>query len=136
MKEREKQDTLAAIMEGMNIQWQKERAKTQATLGEFIEKLSGMPPEKEIDGLGVPHSYRGYYCDLAFEGVDGKKTVADTLEMLRGCLGKKFTGYKGGDFWMTERTPIWGADHGCCGDRIVDINADKGSIVLSPDDSF
>ena len=33
-------------------------------------------------------------------------TVAALLEILRGAVGKTFEGWKGGDFLMSEKTPL------------------------------
>ncbi len=37
------------------------------TLEELINRLKELPPDLRMDGLCNPHSYRGYYCELAFE---------------------------------------------------------------------
>ena len=51
--------------------------------------------------VGNPHSYRGYYADLAFEPTSEGITVAELLKDLReNILNQKLEGYKGGDFVM------------------------------------
>ena len=128
------ENALQAMVDGMSAQRQKERAKTQMTLGGLIEMLESMPAKIKMDGLDHPHSYRGYYSDLAFEKVEKKRTVKDTLEMVRGCLGERFQGWKGGDFYMNKGTPIFVAFEGSCGDRIIDIDVKTGKITVAPDD--
>ena len=96
---------LQAYIDGLSMQFQRERSASQMTLGKLIERLKEMPEEKLIDGIEYPHSYRGYYSDLAFERASNEKeTVADVLEMCCGCMGKMFEGYKG-DYrdWETDR---------------------------------
>ena len=58
---------LQAMLNGMSAQWQRERAETQMTLGKMIDILETMDANTQIDGIDHPHSYRGYYDDLAFE---------------------------------------------------------------------
>ena len=129
-----RENALQAMVDGMSAQWQKERAATQMTLGGFIEKLESMPAKMKIDGLDNPHSYRGYYSDLAFEKAEKKRTVKETLKMARECLGEMFEGYKGGEFYMNKGTPIFRAFYGICGDRIMDIDTETGEITLAKDD--
>lgn len=60
------------------------------------------------------HSYRGYYDHLAFDfSLGGQpKTVKKFLEECREADGDHFTGYKGGDFRMDRKTPVWVSQHG------------------------
>lgn len=124
---------MQALMDGMNAQWQRERAATQMTLGKMIEVLGGLPSDALIDGIGNAHSYRGYYSDLAFEKVTGKITVADALTMCRAAMGEVFTGYKGGKFQMGKLTPLWVADYGCGGVKLMGISAD-GTLDTEDDE--
>jgi hypothetical protein len=123
---------LQALVDGMSAQWQRERAETQMTLGKMIEKLEAMPPEKEISGLGYLNSYRGYYSDLAFEPTDSSETVKELLERCKAAMGQVYTGYKGGDYVMGALTPIWVADYGCCGDKLMAIR-DDGTLETAHD---
>ena len=126
-------NNMQALMDGMSAQWQSERAETQMTLGGMITTLEAMPKEAEIQGISEPDSYRGYYSDLAFKATEGKIKVADALEMCRAAMGKVFTGYKGGDYMMGELTPLWLADYGCCGKKIMAIG-DNGVLETEEDD--
>jgi len=124
---------LQAMVDGMNAQWQKERATSQMTLGKLIAMLESMPADKEIFGLSNPHSYRGYYCDLAFERQAGEVKAGDLLTECRAAMGKVFEGYKGGDFIMGESTPVWVAQYGDCGKRLMALNPD-GTIETAEDE--
>ena len=117
----------------MAKEWQNERANTQMTLGELIIKLESIDKKIEIEGIGEPHSYRGYYEDLAFEKTNSKITVGELLNIAKECLNQTFTGYKGGDFTMTKTTPIWISNYGCCGVKIIDIDND-GCWIIKNDD--
>lgn len=123
---------IQALVNQMNAEAQQERSGTQLTLGGLIERLEAMPQDAKVIGFGEPHSYRGYYCDLAFEKTAEKRTVAEVLYEVRGCMGQKFEGYKGGDFWMTGNTPVWLADYGRCGLKIMAI-ADDGTLSTVED---
>jgi hypothetical protein len=124
---------MQALIKGMNAQWQRERAETQMTLGKMIAALEKMPADAMIDGIRHPHSYRGYYSDLAFERAKGKTSVADALAMCKGAMGQDFTGYKGGDYVMGALTPLWMAYYGSTGDKIMDILPD-GIIETAEDE--
>lgn len=120
-----------ALVDGMSAKWMKERARTQMTLGALIERLESLPADLLI-GLGDPHSYRGYYSDMAFEEVT-PQPVFTLLADCKDAMGKSFTGYKGGDFYMHAGVPLWVADYGCCGLKLMAIN-DDGSLVTAEDD--
>lgn len=122
-----------AMLDGLSAQMQRERSTTQFTLGNLIAALEAMPLSAMIDGIKSPHSYRGYYCDLAFEPSESRTQVATALVMCREAMGQVFEGYKGGDYMMGATTPLWIALYGCCGKKIVGITAD-GAIETTEDD--
>jgi len=126
-------NNLQALVDGMSAQWCRERADTQMTLGKMIAVLEAMPKETLINGVGPLHSYRGYYCDLAFEPDATKVSASGVLAMCKSAMGKVFQGYKGGDFVMGELTPLWVASYGCCGKKILAIGND-GTLQLGDDD--
>src|SRR5881398_1123650 len=96
----------------------------QFSLGELITELESHDPETPVRlGISEPHSYRGYYDDLAFETVGGS-TVGAMLEVARSALNRIYFGYKGGEFTMTEGTPVWLASYGCTGESL-------GKVMLS-----
>jgi len=124
---------MQAYLDGMSAQWQRERAATQLTLGKLIATLEAMPPDAEVAGLVSAHSYRGYYSDLAFKLDSKRRPAADLLKECRAAMGQVFEGYKGGDFVMGALTPLWVANYGSCGDKLMAINPD-GTITTAKDD--
>lgn len=121
---------LQAMLDGASAQWQKRRSQTQMTLGKLIETLKSLDPERRIVGLGDPMSYRGYYSDLSFDPSTEILTVAAALHRAKECMGEKFMGYKGGDFYMSAATPLWSANYGDCGFRIMGLNLAVDPITL------
>lgn len=127
---------LQAMINGMGAAMQKDRAKTQLTLGRLIEILAAWPPERLIVGIGGEASYRGYYCDLAFEPSTKPEPVASVLQRCRAAMGQVYEGYKGGDFTMGANTPLWIAQWGACGDKLtgLDTTVDPIMPVTVPDE--
>lgn len=124
---------IQALVDGMSQKFQKDRAASQMTLGEMIEILEQMPSETKVCNLNSAHSYRGYYCDLAFEPGDGTRPAAELLAECRSAMGNVFEGYKGGDFVMGKLTPVWVAHYGDCGEKLLTIATD-GTITTGHDD--
>lgn len=127
---------LQAMVDAWGAAAQKARSGTQMTLGRLIGELEALPPDRLIVGLGKPMSYRGYYCDLAFDPTDAPEPVSALLARCRNAMGKVFEGYKGGDYMMGATTPVWVARYGDCGDRLMslDTSGDVVSRVVSPDE--
>ena len=122
---------LQALVDGMSAQWMRERATSQMTLGALIERLKSLPTDTRI-ALSDPHSYRGYYSDLSFEPFDSQP-ASDLLVDCIGAMGAIFTGYKGGEFPMHSGVPVWVANRGSCGKKLMAVN-DDGSLELAPDE--
>lgn len=84
------------------------------TLGELIRALKEMPSDGVIThGFGEPMSYRGYYGDLAF-APRINTTAGEMLAHAESAVGKTFTGYKGGEYTMSEHTDCWISEYGNC----------------------
>lgn len=88
-------------------------------LGVLIKELELQPQDNYLrydfpfyPDLNVD-SYRGYYSDLAI-GYDNQVEfkVSELLLVLQNCVGKTFEGYKGGQYVMDWRTPVWVANYG------------------------
>ena len=124
---------LQMMIDEMNRASCAERAQTQLTLGKLIDALHAMPPRTQVANLCDPGSYRGYYSDLYFERGDGTRSASELLGVACKCMGKVFTGYKGGDFQMGRNTPLWVAEYGDCGLRLMAVNAD-GTIETTEDE--
>ena len=122
------------IMKGLSEQWAEERSRTQLTLGKLIAALEKLPADQPVTNLTNPHSYRGYYRDLAFEQGEGTQPAGQLLALCRGAMGQVFTGWKGGEFAMTALTPLWVAEHGCTGLRIMKLTK-KGKVVTAAEDA-
>jgi hypothetical protein len=94
-------------------------------LGELIDRLRQEPdPLRQVRiGFRHPHSYRGYYMDLAFERAENV-TVGEMLAAAESALDATFQGWKGGDYTMSGYTDTWLVEReGCVGETI-------GAILL------
>lgn len=110
---------IQTLFDKMNKHMQRERAESQMTLGKLITVLEAMPTDSMVANLCCPHSYRGYYDDLAFECEKGKRPSVELLKECKETVGKLFSGYKGGDYVMNQSTPIWIAGYGECGLKLM-----------------
>ncbi|MFF5972250.1 hypothetical protein ACFY7C_12095 [Streptomyces sp. NPDC012769] len=88
------------------------------TLEELITALEAADPTLVLPhGFTNPHSYRGFYEDLAFEPATDV-LVADMLDDARNALGETFQGWKGGDYKMRRYTDCWLAKEGHLGETL------------------
>lgn len=124
---------LKSLMDRWSAELQGQRAKTQMTLGKLIATLEAMPENAEVANLRRAHSYRGYYCDLAFERDEGTRPATHLLDECRAAMGRLFHGYKGGDFQMGEWTPVWIAEYGRSGLKLISLDA-EGNVETAVDD--
>ncbi|MET9480956.1 hypothetical protein [Streptomyces sp. NPDC006638] len=77
------------------------------TLDELIRALEAEDPARILRrGFCNPHSYRGYYRELAFEPTPNV-TVGEMLADAVSARGETFEGWKGGDFTMDGGTDCW-----------------------------
>ena len=93
--------------------------KPYINLAELIEELEKLPQDKFVShGFHNPHSYRGYYQELAFEPKKDAK-ISGMLACAKDALGSTYTGWKGGEFTMKEWTECYITEEGSGGgDRI------------------
>lgn len=90
--------------------------ENRVTLGQLIEELRKHEPKKVVrKGFANPHSYRGYYDQLAFEPAH-RVSVEYMLTLAEGALGETYTGWKGGEYTMDEYTECWLAFEGSASD--------------------
>lgn len=89
------------------------------TLGKLISTLEEHADCTLRVGFCNPHSYRGYYDQLAFEPTPNEQLVEEALEVVRPCLGWTFEGYKGGGFTMDDHTECWFAWYGQSGGQQI-----------------
>lgn len=85
---------------------------TVVMLSELITALEAEDPARVLPlGFANPHSYRGYYEQLAFEPA-ADVTIGDMLKAAKSALGATYEGWKGGDFTMHKYTDCWLAEQG------------------------
>lgn len=128
-----KKDDFDALLSIMKKAWQEERAKTQMTLGALLKALGDRHGLDLVDGFKNPHCYRGHYEDVAFEPAGEAMNVCDLIAICKSAIGKTFEGWKGGSFEMDETTPVWIAERGESGRKLIGINCD-GSLETRDDD--
>ncbi len=88
-------------------------------LKSFIKLLESVDPNKFVSSaISNLHSFRGEPEHLAASLSDGR-TVGYMLEEARNAVGKKFDGYKGGEYKMHENTEIHFAFYGSCDENPV-----------------
>ena len=101
-------------------------------LGQFVQELRKYPLSAlvTIEPFELYpttfDSYRGYYNELALgysiEEPEKLMTVEDLIHEAINCIGKEFTGYKGGQFVMDTNTPLWISNYGkCSGAKVREI---------------
>lgn len=69
-------------------------------------------------GFKYPHSYRGYYEQLAFEPAT-YVSLRSMLDCAREALGNTYEGYKGGSYTMHDYTETWLAEYGDTSDDML-----------------
>jgi hypothetical protein len=127
---------LRALINTINKVGKDTRSGYHLTLGALRDVLVEAPSEWLVefdDGtpVGTPHSYRGYYSDLAFKDASIPRKVAEVYPGVLGAIGREFTGYKGGEYRMHEKTPLWRSEYGSAsGIAVVRALAMDGKIVL------
>jgi hypothetical protein len=100
--------------EGENMSF-KHGGPDQMTVGEILGRLKRMNPDSPSRWtFGPPHSYRGYYDQVAVTVHAYESSVGDAVAEITKCLDT-FTGYKGGEFTMDLSTPVWVASAGDTG---------------------
>src|SRR4051794_5438037 len=105
------------------------------TLGELINVLEAVEDKSQVCRWGFvhPHSYRGYYNELAFEPMQNVSVEA-MLRSAKGAEGAVYRGWKGGDYLMSKETSVYLAHEGSTGDELSPMVLDLmlGAIVTSP----
>ena len=127
------------IVDAMSDVARDTRADYHLTLGGIIKALSDLPAHTPVsfdwNGLAPNRemSYRGYYSDLSF---DYRKecSVEDFLKVCRQALNRTYEGYKGGDYLMNDKTPLWAACYGDTGRAILGIDLmDSAALLITKD---
>ncbi|MFD6149429.1 hypothetical protein [Streptomyces sp. NPDC060243] len=90
------------------------------TLDDLIQALSAADKTTVVKrGFRNPHSYRGFYDDLAFEPTMEPVTVGEMLADAISADGATYTGYKGGEFTMRRDTHCWLAMYGSASEQEI-----------------
>jgi hypothetical protein len=97
------------------------RKNYHVCLGELLDGLRQADPEGWVY-LTSPHSYRGYYSDLALEPTTTPIRVWELINQLSDVIDTELTGYKGGEFLMSADTPVWVSHYGTTGSALVGFN--------------
>lgn len=122
-------------------------ANSRIKLGELIQKLSecdlskrlfavveNQPDEPKAIPLPSLCSYRGVYRDLAIEMTMNPErivSVQSILNELRFAVGTEYSGYKGGEYLMTQATIVWLSNYGqCSGLVVVDVKEESDCVNL------
>ena len=104
------------------------RKEYHICLGDLLDRLRQADPEAPIY-LDHPHSYRGYYTDLALEPTARPIHVWELINQLSDVIDTELTGYKGGEFLMEADTPVWIASYGNTGLALIDF--DPKSLTIT-----
>lgn len=133
-------DPIQAMFDVIGEEGRRTRASYHLTLGDLIDWLENVDQYALVEcsnGIvpGKPRSYRGYYSDLAFELDDPTEVSLEVHDFLATCkeiLGTTLEGYKGGDFVMDAKTPLWLSAWGDASELAIvhAIGVSKGKFVL------
>lgn len=128
-------DIVKAITDG---QRQHEfEASDQLSLGQLIHQLKGITDQD----AGVMFdfcafrpttldSWRGSYDELALGYADEDITVSQLLARCEEAVGRSYQGYKGGDYIMSEHTPVWVSQYGHSSSTAITCVRDKRWVVV------
>ncbi len=132
-------NNIQQFVDAMAAQWQMERSQKQVTLGELIASLKAADPSIPVTvngggSIAYPHSYRGYYSDIAFQPSNERATVAEVLAIVEPCLGQTFEGWKGGDFTMGKSTPVFVSWEGQTGMAMTTAGVRDGAFHITAEE--
>ncbi len=101
------------------------------TLSSVIAGLRDLPRTAKVRrGFANPHSYRGYYEELAVEPAEAV-SVASMIQALESAKGETFYGWKGGEYLMGDTTGVWIAVEGSTGVPVTDHWLDLIRLEIS-----
>ena len=82
---------------------------------------------------GLLHSWRGDYKELSIHpsfDTEIEVYAEDFLKVLESAVGEYFTGYKGGEFYMSNDTPLWVSKTDMSGNTAVIGVYDEGYNIV------
>lgn len=105
------------------------------------DNYDGKPPKVIFDFCSAfpteIDSWRGIYAEVAlsftmdWRGGTEPMLVTDFIDMLIQTVGRTFTGYKGGEFMMTENTPVWVDNYGeCTNTAVIGVSTMSCYIII------
>lgn len=106
-------------------------ASEHMTLGAMIARYDELG-DYLVENPGEAMSARAVYAHVGFDafGADPPRIPAhEAAAICRAVIGETFQGYKGGDFTMDERSPVWIAKYGDSGYPLLTID-DHGELVV------
>ena len=88
---------------------------------EVLEKLKEYDILQKLSrSLVNPHSYRGDYSEIGFVEHIESTTVGEMITTISGVIGTTYTGWKGGNFTMSEYSNCYIAEKGSCGRELTE----------------
>lgn len=83
------------------------------------------------ESVSNPHSYRGFYEQLAVEPTGAENTLSEVFGAeLDNVIDTYLEGWKGGDFYMDSDTPVWLSYEGTCSGRAI-VGAElRGNVLV------
>ena len=129
---------IQAMMDAMSDIAQSTRKDYHMSLGELIDFLKNncegdqkvvLDYDSKL-GVSTPHSYRGYYSDLAIEPTEEGLKAGALLDELYAVLDTELTGYKGGEFLMDSSVPVWVSYYGNLGRALMSAVVFEDSVIL------
>lgn len=119
---------IQAFLDAISSASRETRKDYHLCLGDLIDGLREADPEALI-GLHNPHSYRGYYSDLALEPTKAPIKVCQLMTQLNEVIDTELTGYTGGEFLMSADTPVWVSHYGTTGEALIGFNPTTLTII-------
>lgn len=142
---------MQAFLDAMKAELTANNAEAgQMTLGELHAELAKMPPRAEVliqlrpgadkwGWLGEIDSYRGYYKDAMLETDGHPGSVAGFLTTIELAIGEYFTGYKGGEYYFDESTPVWADEYSLASGHMVtgvELRGDGKVYITTTQEEF
>lgn len=100
------------------------------TLGDMIARYEALG-DVVVESPGVAMSARAVYAHVGFDWTAAKPKripARKAAALCRAVIGQTFYGYKGGDFTMSEWSPVWIAQYGHSGSPLIAIS-DEGDLI-------
>lgn len=114
-------------------------------LGELIDRLEAAPRQNALvrmkrilpDGtesygdVGCIISWRGAYENTTLDGHPGAYSVRELVEYLKHQVGQEMTGYKGGDYTISDTKPVFADRYGeCDGWMVVAVEVQATMVCI------